>query len=200
MPGRDAAWLAFALVCRPPDHLVAPTVRYRNAGRVTTDGPFTFGVLCNRLFHAPGDRGAFLVSPTGTVRFGSNVTIATSARISVAGRLVIGSRTRINTGTRILANAAVTIGDDVAIGPGCLIIDDDLHDLVVGGSPRERSAPIVVGDRVWIGSRCTLLKGAVVGTGSIIAAGSVVSGRIPPGVVAGGVPARVLADDARWSP
>jgi acetyltransferase-like isoleucine patch superfamily enzyme len=45
---------------------------------------------------------------------------------------------------------------------------------------------------VWLAARVRVTKGAVIGAGAVIAAGSVVSGEIPPGVVAGGVPARVL--------
>ncbi|WP_426573520.1 acyltransferase [Aquihabitans sp. McL0605] len=200
MPVRDAAQVGFALVFRRRGHLVASTVRYRGARRVVHDGPFYFGILCNRLFHAPGDRGALLIHDAGTLVIGADVKIAASARITVGGHLAIGSHTRINHGAKILANTVVTIGEGVAMGPECLILDDDLHDLTVAGVPRTKRAAITVADRVWIGSRCTLLKGTEIGEGSIIAAGSVVTGVIPAGVVAGGSPARVLATAASWTP
>lgn len=200
MPVRDCAQLAFALVFRRSGHLVASTVRYRIAGEVNRDGPFYFGVLCNRLFHAPGDRGSLKVAEGGTLTVGRDVRVAASARVSVRGELTIGNNVRINHGAQVLASNSVTIGDGVAIGPGCMILDSDLHGLTIDGVPRPMTAPVVIGDRVWIGARCTLLKGASVGDGSIIAAGSVVSGSIPSGVVAGGTPARVLATDASWTP
>ncbi|MGN6695185.1 MAG: acyltransferase, partial [Aquihabitans sp.] len=196
----DTLQFAFASVVRPRGHLVASTVRYRVAGDVVHDGPFSFGIFCNRLFHAPGDRGALLVADGARLQIGRNVKIAGSARIEVVGELVIGSGCRINHGACILATERVVIGDEVAMGPGCLVLDSDLHELAIGGEPRPIQEPVEIGDRVWIGSRCTLVKGARIGAGSVIAAGSVVTGDIPPGVLAGGVPARVIAADATWSP
>jgi len=49
-----------------------------------------------------------------------------------------------------------------------------------------------VGDDVWIGANCTLVKGVTIGSGAIIGANSVVTTDIPPLAIAGGVPARVL--------
>jgi acetyltransferase-like isoleucine patch superfamily enzyme len=49
---------------------------------------------------------------------------------------------------------------------------------------------IRVADHCFLGAHCVLLPGAEVGTGSVIGSGSIVSGTIPSGVVAIGVPAR----------
>jgi len=51
---------------------------------------------------------------------------------------------------------------------------------------------IVVDDDVWIGSNCTILDGAHIGKGVVIAAGSVVTGNIPPYTIYGGQPAKFL--------
>lgn len=200
MPLRDTAQLGFAIAFRPTDHIVASTVRHQVAGKVTLDGPFYFGVLCNRLFHAPGDRGLLHVAKGGLLQLGGDIRIAGSARLEVTGELVIGSHTRIGVNARILATSHIAIGEGVAMGPECMILDSDLHGLAIGGEHRAMTAPVTIGDHVWIGSRCTFLKGAIVGEGSVVAAGSVVTGEIPPGVVAGGIPARVLATEAEWTP
>ena len=42
------------------------------------------------------------------------------------------------------------------------------------------TSPIIIEDNVWIGSNCTILKGSHIGTGSVIAAGTVIKGKIPP--------------------
>jgi acetyltransferase-like isoleucine patch superfamily enzyme len=49
---------------------------------------------------------------------------------------------------------------------------------------------IQVADRCFLGAHSVLLPGANVGTGSVIGCGSIVTGSIPPGVVAIGAPAR----------
>src|SRR6185503_13016311 len=52
--------------------------------------------------------------------------------------------------------------------------------------------PITIEDDVWLAGRVSVLRGSRIGRGSVITAGSVVSGEIPAGVIAGGVPARVI--------
>ena len=80
---------------------------------------------------------------------------------------------------------AITIGDHVLIGPNCCLTTAEHAGL-------EYARPIRIGDNVWIGAGCTVLAGAEIGDNSVIAAGSVVKGKIPPNVVAAGVPCRVL--------
>jgi acetyltransferase-like isoleucine patch superfamily enzyme len=56
------------------------------------------------------------------------------------------------------------------------------------------SAPVVIGDDVFLGTRSIVTKGVTIGSGSIIAAGSVVTRSIPPGVIAAGAPAVVVRE------
>jgi FkbH-like protein len=106
------------------------------------------------------------------------------------GAIRIGGQGSINFGTVISATRRVTIGDRVAIGPYCIISDTELGDPqgpdVIGAEPVE------IGDGAWLASRVTVLPGARIGPGAVITAGSVVTGEVPPRVVAGGNPARVL--------
>ena len=79
---------------------------------------------------------------------------------------------------------------------------DPVHpDLRRDGS--QFSAPVAIEDDVWIGGQVTILPGVTIGRGSVIAAGAVVTANVPPVVVAGGVPARVLRPitdaDRDWS-
>jgi virginiamycin A acetyltransferase len=50
----------------------------------------------------------------------------------------------------------------------------------------------VVGNDVWVGYNALLLSGVKVGDGAIVVAGSVVTGDLPPCVVVGGNPAKVV--------
>jgi acetyltransferase-like isoleucine patch superfamily enzyme len=56
------------------------------------------------------------------------------------------------------------------------------------------SLGISIGDGVWIGASTTILDGAIIGRNSVIGAGAMVRGEIPPYSMAVGVPARVLYD------
>lgn len=55
-----------------------------------------------------------------------------------------------------------------------------------------KTAPIVIGDYVFIGARCMILKGVTIGDRSIVAAGSVVTKSIPADELWGGVPAKFI--------
>lgn len=89
--------------------------------------------------------------------------------------------------------ANVRFGDHVFVGPNCCFttaehaIDPDMRLAGV-----EIAKPITVGNNVWFGAGVTVLAGAEIGDNTVIGAGSVVKGRIPEGVVAVGVPCRVL--------
>ncbi|HVJ16535.1 MAG TPA: HAD-IIIC family phosphatase [Polyangiaceae bacterium] len=109
-------------------------------------------------------------------------------RTGPAGQLAIGDSTIINFGTLISASREVHIGEGVAIGQYCLICDTDGADFAAGAEART----IHIGDGVWLAARVTVLPGARIGKGSVITAGSIVSGEIPEGVLAGGIPARVV--------
>lgn len=94
----------------------------------------------------------------------------------------------------------VSIGDCVTISHG---VDFITHD---GGMRVIRHefpgaylyGRIQVADRCFIGAHCVLLPGARVGAGSVIGAGSIVAGEIPPDVVASGVPARPVRSVADY--
>jgi FkbH-like protein len=73
------------------------------------------------------------------------------------------------------------------MGPYCIIDDTDASK--EDGAP---SSPISIGAHTWLASRVTILPGTTIGANAIITAGSIVSGDIPDGVIAGGIPARII--------
>ena len=128
-------------------------------------------------------------------------TMTPDAQIKIGDRVGISSAC-------LWAKERITIGNDVNIGGDCLIIDNDAHPLdymqrrrafaaEVGEEAFYRTigtAPIEIGDDVWIGARCQILKGVHIGARSIIAAGSVVTKNIPADSIAGGNPCGVIRE------
>jgi acetyltransferase-like isoleucine patch superfamily enzyme len=108
--------------------------------------------------------------------------------------LSIGSNSGFS-GTVIAAAESITICDRVLCGVNSAIMDTDWHGLL----PEERaargqSAPVLIEDDVWIGAGVLVLKGVTIGHGTVVAAGSVVTRSLPPLVIAGGNPARVIRE------
>ncbi len=122
--------------------------------------------------HCAFTRVRFSTGPRGTIRLGDDVFI--------------------NIGCSIAAEDSVVVGDHVSFGPYVVVQD---HGDEAGQT--ERPEPIVIGDHVWLASRVRVMAGARIGAGTVVMAGSVVVGVLPPGVVAGGVPARVLRPRVR---
>lgn len=87
----------------------------------------------------------------------------------------------------------VTFGSRVICGPNVQIYaGTHSTDVCERQKGLERAYPISVGDDVWIGGGAVLIGPCTIGNGTTIAAGAVVRGDIPPNVVVGGVPARII--------
>ncbi|MEJ2794400.1 acyltransferase [Iodobacter sp. LRB] len=111
------------------------------------------------------------------------------------GQIKIGDRVVLQ-GAAILAYQRVEIGNDVIFGPMVTIMDSSGHPLLGRGQPGEaariRSAPVRIGNGVWIGAGATILKGVTIGEGAVIGTQAVVSEDVPPFCVVTGNPARVV--------
>ena len=106
--------------------------------------------------------------------------------------ILIGDNVGVS-GSTISARLKIVIGNNVLLGSGVLISDNDAHPLL----PEERHlpdstvlAPVMIEDDVFIGARAIILKGVTLGTGSVVGAGSVVSRDVPARTVVAGNPAR----------
>ena len=125
---------------------------------------------------------------------GPNHPVILSTRRAGA-QIVIGDDFGM-TGGSIIAETRVLIGNRVIVGANSIITDTDFHPLDPQARRRNpldgASAPVSIGDDVFIGMGCLILKGVTVGAGSVIGAGSVVTGDIPPSIIAGGNPATVI--------
>lgn len=120
------------------------------------------------------------------VQFGEKIWIGSNFYIHKFGDLVLGERCALGENTQIFNHTKIIIGDDF-ISASDLIINSGSHDpttLIPFG------APIEVGDRVWCGSRVTIIAGVKIGSDVVIGAGSVVTKDLPSNCIAVGVPAK----------
>ena len=148
---------------------------------------------------AVGRRVSVLFGSHGEFVRGGRLTLGDDFAALVDGRLTIGNDVFFNRGANLAVYSAVTIGDSCLFGERVSIHDED-H--VPGGQPEGggadayRVAPVTIGTGVWIGANVVILRGSRIGDHAVVAAGSVVRGDIPANSLAGGLPARVLRDEA----
>jgi len=108
--------------------------------------------------------------------------------------------TNIREHANIMANKGKFIMKKYSIaGPGLTVICQNHNMFEVGSFPGDKNwskgeipSDVIVEDGVWLGAHVTLCPGAHVGRGSIVVAGAVVTGNIPPYTIVGGVPAKVI--------
>lgn len=115
---------------------------------------------------------------------GKSVHIADGCSIRVAGKgiLSIGSNSSLSQFCVIACHNSIKIGENVMIGPNVMIYDHD-HDFrstetMNNGGYIE--SPVIIEDNVWIGCGTIVLKGVTISSGSVIAAGSIVTRDVSP--------------------
>lgn len=126
------------------------------------------------------------------------------------GEIIIGDRVKFGGGTWIQATDCVQIGNDSATATGVVICDNNNHSvnpydrLIMRNSPHDSvcrtwkysdSAPIIIGENVWIGANARICKGVTIGNNSVIAACSVVTKNVPDNAIAAGNPAKIVKTD-----
>lgn len=126
------------------------------------------------------------------IHYGCDIAIYKNAQLKLGSGF-------INAGGQIRCGNSITIGNNVAIGRNFFVQDSDFHTIIDGNDERKNNtAPVVIGDHVWIGTNVTILKGVHIGDGAVIGAGTVVTKDVPPYSVVAGTPNRVLMNNISW--
>ena len=145
-----------------------------------------------------------------SIHIGNHVTINSAKSSNIAGishptyivakfpktKIKIGSRSGIS-GASIVAYNRIEIGENVLIGAGACIWDNDFHPLDSGlrHNPDNSAIvtkPVFIEDNVFIGAHSIILKGVRIGKNAIIGAGSVVTRSVSSDDVVAGNPARSI--------
>lgn len=114
----------------------------------------------------------------------------------VIGEPVIGEGTWIGAFTIIDASGGLTIGSGCDISSGVHVYTHSSVRRCVSGRefPEVERAPVVIGDRVFIGANAVINMGVSIGDEAVVGAGAVVTRDVPARVVVAGVPARPVAE------
>jgi acetyltransferase-like isoleucine patch superfamily enzyme len=149
------------------------------------------------------------IYPGASIQVGKNVVLISDAYFSEPGishpviirslkkdvKIIIGDDVGIS-GGGICAAEKVVIGKNVMFGANAFVTDTDFHPLENANRrysvEKAKTAPVEIGNNVFLGMNVLVLKGVTIGYNSVIAAGSIVTADIPKNVIAAGTPASVI--------
>ena len=157
-------------------------------------GRLTLGVMYQRGF---GRSTLLLMSESSELHVQGEFSLYYGCDVQIfkGGKLYLGSGF-VNSDTKIRCRNKIVIGEDVAISHNVLIIDCNGHNL---DCKEDVGKPIHIGNHVWIGSKCIILKGVTIGDNAVIAAGTIVTKDVPSNVLYGGNPARIIRENCTWN-
>ena len=144
-----------------------------------------------------------IVSPKAEVDISNNLIIGKKSQISsfvkmkvADGLLQIGERTDISVGCFLSSSPGqLVIGDDCLIGANCTILSNNYITSSMEYSFRDQGSTTVgtrIGNNVLVGANSVIVDGSIIGDGVVIAANSLVSGKIASNSIIQGNPARVI--------
>jgi len=134
-------------------------------------------------------------------RIGKNVTIGHHCSFSYKN-ITIGNNVSIGDYASFISTISkIEIGNYVLIGPNVTIrggnhrydlIGKYIFEITENEKLSIHDGNVIIEDDVWIGCNCTILKGVVVGRGSVIGAATVLRHDVPPYSVVIGNPSRLI--------
>ncbi len=223
------AWALFGVARRTAPAVTAATQRARRAAlvarirsaarmvRAEVDLELAPDLLVGRDVQVtvePGSRNVLRIGPGsrlddrvlvmlkgGTIDLGPRVEIRRDVVLNVAGTLRVVGDTPISWGSVLHCSTDVRLEEMVGLAEQVTIADSSHYFT----SPGEhfwhnvRTGPIRIGRNTWICPKATVARGADVGACCIVASGSVVTGRVPDGHLASGVPAQVRPLPLPWT-
>ena len=134
------------------------------------------------------------------IEIGAFTNIDSFVKIKPAGgvgNIKLGKRVYINSCCVLYSGNGILIGDNVLVAANCTFAPvnheyKNMPSKIIDQGHAKSKGGIVIEDNVWIGANSVLLDGTHIGEGSIIAAGSVVRGRIKGKSLYGGNPLKLI--------
>lgn len=178
---------------------------HKTKGKITINGPIKTALIqigYGKVGISDFKRARGVWQVFGEVVFNGRAFIMHGCKINVGenGQLIFGDNFNMSTECALVAEKKITIGNNSGISWESLVMDTDFHHIFdENGQVFNHPKEVVIGDNVWVGCRCTILKGANLPNGSIIAAGSLVTKKlVGEKSIFGGNPMRVLKENITW--
>jgi acetyltransferase-like isoleucine patch superfamily enzyme len=198
-------YFPFKIAIRFPVLISNNVFLHQMKGRVIINGPIRTALVqigYGKIGIADFKRSRAIWDVHGDVIFNGRAFIMHGCKLNVAknAQLIFGDDFNMSTECAIVTAKKIEIGNNSGISWESLVMDTDFHHIedetgVVFNHPKE----VIIGDNVWVGCRCTILKGAIIPNGSVVAANSLVTKPLSgEKSIFGGNPIRVLKSGITW--
>jgi len=138
----------------------------------------------------------------GILEFRGEAHIGNGSIIFVAkkGRMSLGDDFKISASSSVLCYKEIRFGRNIQFSWDCLVMDSDTHSIIDElGNTYNNNKPIEFGDNIWIGCRCTILKGSKIPDNCVIGSMSLVSGcKFDNNTIIAGHPAKSIRKIGGW--
>lgn len=126
-------------------------------------------------------------------KIGKNCVVEQPLFCTYGYNTTVGDNCFINVNCKLMDSGLITIGNNVFIAPNvCIITEEHSMDVEQRLAGLEYTAPVIIGDNVWICAGVIILPGVTIGANSVIGAGSIVTKDIPQKSLAVGNPCKVI--------
>ena len=134
------------------------------------------------------NNGVIEIEGSQHIGTGSIIFVAKGAILTLGDNFAISGHSTIN------CNKGIKFGRDIQLSWDCLIMDSDTHDIYGENYTKiNEDKEIIFGDKVWVGCRATILKGAIIPDNCVIGACSVVTGdHFEKSTIIAGTPAKSI--------
>lgn len=173
------------------------TIRISPKGKLILESSLHFG--SKRVKGSTMDSRLLIEDGGKMIIYGGDYFISYGADVEVFknATLRIGGGIGANIGLTIICGDKISIGRNTGCGRNVTIRDNNGgHAISIRGY--KNSIPVTIKEHVWLTESCTIMPGAIIETGAIIGARSVVSGHIPGTCIVSGDPARVVEKNVYW--
>ncbi|MBD3808325.1 MAG: acyltransferase [Epsilonproteobacteria bacterium] len=138
----------------------------------------------------------------GTLNIKGKTKIAKSSKLIIQGELTLGNNFITTGDTTIICAKKITIGDDTMLAWQSIVMDTDQHNILdQHQNIINENKEVNIGNNVWIGARCFILKGVNIPNGSIIGANTTITKSFnQENSILAGNPTKVIKESISWQP
>ena len=177
-------YFPFRTAIKFPVFVSANTKILHRGGKVVLEGKIKPGMVelgYGHLGNFDKMNSRFVWDNLGTVTFQENAFIGHGSKIKVlpTGSIYFGANFITTAESSFISRKSIRIGSNCLFSWEILVMDTDFHFMYdEQGTVMNPDADITLGDNVWVGCRCLILKGAIIPTNSVIAAATTVTKKL----------------------